>query len=633
MAGLQDSSKATGTHKFEDNYISRQSEIRHQYRPSFKGDSEIPLVIDNGSYRCRAGWANDKEPKLNFRNLVTRQRSKKDGEIQIGNNVSNLEAVRWLLRTQFDKDIVTHFDIQEQIFDYIFHHLGIESDGQIEHPVIVTETLCNPNYSRHLMTELLFECYQVPQLAYGIDSLFSFYQNMPVDRRYSDGLVVSFGYHNTCVLPYLDGRLDADRCRRVNIGGSQQAALLHRVLQLKYPGHLNSVNISRVEELLSKFGYVAKDFPSELRSWSVDSYYQDHVKKIQLPFTPVHSWSDDTKQASFQKLSKEIEEIIKMWNKQEESNVAALQNQWTEFQAEVLQSFEDLLQTLNKWNSLAAVCVSQLQEGIKLLKEKADSNMLHDWLEGLKGSYHNLCENRSDWLNQKELLRQKFLIGDNEEGDEKEDGQEIDTEDLSELEMKKKLQVALENLEEQVRPDEEESKKVAALEQLLRDIEAVLNSHSNQKRMTFDLAEYYQLHFGSERIRVPEILFQPSIIGVEQGGITETIEFILTQYNADLQSRLVKNVFLTGAVASYPNMVERFETELRAMRPFQSTFKVTRADDPILDAWRGAAKWGSNKDLFKDGAITKADYLERGGEYLKEHVASNRYYPTPVTKR
>jgi len=30
------------------------------------------------------------------------------------------------------------------------------------------------------MSELLFECYNVPSVAYGIDSLFSLYHNFPV---------------------------------------------------------------------------------------------------------------------------------------------------------------------------------------------------------------------------------------------------------------------------------------------------------------------------------------------------------------------------------------------------------------------------------------------------------------------
>ncbi|XP_071820810.1 actin-related protein 5-like [Apostichopus japonicus] len=617
----------TGTYEFKDSFLSNQEEQLHKY-PTFPQGNEVPVVIDNGSFRCRAGWGNDAEPKLDFRNFVTRQRSKREGEVQIGNNISNLEAVRWLLRTQFDRDVVTHFDVQEQIFDHVFHHLGIESEGQlVEHPVLMTEVLCNPNYSRHLMSELLFECYQVPKVAYGVDALFSLHHSQPMGDT-SDGLVVSFGYHNTCILPYLNSRLETAMCRRVNVGGYQQATFLSRALQLKYPSHFSAINNSRVEELLWNFAHISNDYKSELKSWSDPDYYKRNVCKIQLPFTPVNSWSDDTKQARLQKLTKEIDDVVKMWTTEEQNLIPDFQEQWQEFHSDVSSAFQALFNTLNKYNSLAENCVKQLQKGITLLKDTADNNAFHDWSEGLKNCHHSLCENRSDWLNQKEVLRQKFLDGETEDGEEKDEAQEIDTEDFSEQETKRKLLVALELMEEKMRPEEGESRKVGALEQLLRDVEAIMNSHSIQKKMTFDVAEYYQLHLGTELIRVPEILFQPSIAGMDQGGVAETMEFILSLYDQDNQSKLVQNVYLTGGLAAYPSMVERVEAELRAVRPFQSTFKVTKAADPALDAWKGAAKWSMDPNLMSEGSITKADYLEKGGEYLKEHSASNTYYPT-----
>ena len=40
--------------------------------------------------------------------------------------------------------------------------------------------------------------------------------------------------------------------------------------------------------------------------------------------------------------------------------------------------------------------------------------------------------------------------------------------------------------------------------------------------------------------RVPEIVYQPSMLGIEQAGIAETIDFILNHYSADLQTALVQ---------------------------------------------------------------------------------------------
>jgi actin-related protein 5 len=65
----------------------------------------------------------------------------------------------------------------------------------------MTEALCNPAHSRMLMNELLFETYQVPSVCYGLDMLFSAYQN---DIR--DGLIVSSGKVSTNLVPVLDGK-------------------------------------------------------------------------------------------------------------------------------------------------------------------------------------------------------------------------------------------------------------------------------------------------------------------------------------------------------------------------------------------------------------------------------------------
>lgn len=55
------------------------------------------------------------------------------------------------------------------------------------------------------MTELLFEGYGVPSVAYGVDSLFSLYANSP-SPDVIDGLVVSSSTSSTHVIPVLGGK-------------------------------------------------------------------------------------------------------------------------------------------------------------------------------------------------------------------------------------------------------------------------------------------------------------------------------------------------------------------------------------------------------------------------------------------
>lgn len=101
--------------------LKASQDIVHEYTAK---DHKVAIVIDNGSFHCRVGFANRKKPQLVFRNLVAKPRkdrnNKKEAkeEIQvqpqtlIGNDIVNIEAMRFQLRTQFDKNIVTHFYLQ-----------------------------------------------------------------------------------------------------------------------------------------------------------------------------------------------------------------------------------------------------------------------------------------------------------------------------------------------------------------------------------------------------------------------------------------------------------------------------------------------------------------------------------------
>ncbi|KAI9719707.1 MAG: Nuclear actin-protein involved in chromatin remodeling [Chrysothrix sp. TS-e1954] len=130
--------------------------------------------------------------------------------------------------------------------------------------------------------------------------------------------------------------------------------------------------------------------------------------------------------------------------------------------------------------------------------------------------------------------------------------------------------------------------------------------------------EMHQVHLNVERIRVPEAVFQPSIAGVDQAGVVEIVGDILTQRlrDEDMQSRMLKDIFLTGGNTMFQGFDERMRSDLRALLPAEAPMKVRKAKDPILDAWKGAAKWASS-DASKSAFVSRAEYMEKGSDYLK----------------
>lgn len=107
------------------------------------------------------------------------------------------------------------------------------------------------------MTELLFEGYQIPSLTYGVDSLFSFYENNGGSMA-TDGLVFSSGHHTTQIIPIFGGRGRLDLASRyfdnlpslkprISYGGIPAADFLLKSLQLKFPSFPVKMSFSQAQ--------------------------------------------------------------------------------------------------------------------------------------------------------------------------------------------------------------------------------------------------------------------------------------------------------------------------------------------------------------------------------------------------
>uniref|UniRef100_A0A6I8MX87 Actin-related protein 5 n=2 Tax=Ornithorhynchus anatinus TaxID=9258 RepID=A0A6I8MX87_ORNAN len=562
----------------------------------------VPLVLDNGSFEVRAGWAcpgAEPAPRLRFRSVCARSRGGAGGagpparapaapaRAPAPRAPGRPEPPRGLPRSPFDRGVPVNLHLQELLLDSTFQHLGVASQGCVDHPLVITEAVCNPLYSRQMMSELLFECYRVPKVSYGIDSLYSFYHNRRKNSPFS-GLVVSSGYQCTHVLPVLKGRLDAKNCKRINLGGNQSAIYLQRLLQLKYPGHLAAITLSRMEEILHEHSYIAEDYGEELQKWKSAEYYEDNVHKMQLPFS-----------------SKLLGSTLTAEEKQErrQQQMRRLQELNARRREEKLQLDQERLDRLLFVQEL-------LEDGQMDRFHKALVELNMDSAEELQSYIHKLSL-------AVEQTKQKILQAEvNVEVDVVDSKPE--TPDLEQLGSEQSL---------------EDVENINDFEPLFAEETAEVEKPVATVQPVFNLAEYHQLFLGTERIRAPEIIFQPSLIGEEQAGLAETIQYVLDRFPKEVQDTLVQNVFLTGGNMMYPGMKSRIEKELLEMRPFQSSFQVHVASNPILDAWYGARDWALEHMNSEEGWITRKDYEEKGGEYLREHAASNVHVPIRLPKQ
>ena len=84
------------------------------------------IIIDNGSYECRAGWSICEEPNLKFKNVVAKpkvQAKHSSVSFLVGKDISSIEQGKLHKKSPFDKNLITHFGTQEHILDHIFANL------------------------------------------------------------------------------------------------------------------------------------------------------------------------------------------------------------------------------------------------------------------------------------------------------------------------------------------------------------------------------------------------------------------------------------------------------------------------------------------------------------------------------
>ncbi|XP_056642695.1 actin-related protein 5 [Diorhabda sublineata] len=638
-------------------------DIIHSYPLTIR-ENAVPIVIDNGSYICRAGWSVYEAPLLQFKNLIAKprkERLKKDTsensqipQLQIGNDIVNIEAVRFQLKTQFDRNVVTHFEAQEHLFDYTFSHLGIDTDNSVNHPLVLTEAFLNPNTSRQLMSELLFECYEIPGLSYGVDSLFSYHyaQVKPLENA----LIVNLGYQTCHVIPIINNQTIFENTRRLNIGGWNVVTFLHRILQLKYPAHATAITLSRAEELLHSICAVSPDYTEELTKWTNHEYYEKNIKRIQLPYsiitnnaltleqqkerkrelarrlTEINARKREERLAEDQDKLKqflELQEIIDFGAEKEEVDQIL-----SEYELKSVQDLQKTVANLNariektKQKILASTNIDDIEE--PPIKQAKNSKMVFENDSALHSFLDNVKKMRQDIINKKLTRKQRKQDIFKRRTAAGQERMRI----ISQLARKEKgnddfgLRDEDWDIYKTISKDGGDSDSEAENEKLL-ELEEVIRAHEpSQFEEGVNVDEMHQLHVGIERFRAPELIFKPYMSGSVEAGLSEIIGYVLSLFNEEDQLKLAANVIVTGGLGSLKGFKERILNDLISIRPFKSEVNVNIMENCSLTAWYGAKEFAMRGDYTKN-LLTKSMYEECGPEYFKTHKASNRYYPTP----
>ncbi|KAB5594304.1 Chromatin remodeling complex subunit [Ceratobasidium theobromae] len=247
------------------------------------GTERPPIVIDNGATSFRYGFAGGSP--FSWLNSVSRYRERKTNKpILLFGDATNLDATsRAQSKQPWEGDLLLNFDALENAFDHAFIHLGVDTDT-VEHPILMTERLATPLHSRALTSELLFEAYGTPSVAYCVDSLMSLHQTLGPSQPLADSLVVSFNTSSTSVIPISGGRALLGYARRIPYGGSQASEFLLKLAQIKYPNFPAKVTKEQCTTMRHKLCEVALDYTDKLRELADPEKMADADRIVQFPF-------------------------------------------------------------------------------------------------------------------------------------------------------------------------------------------------------------------------------------------------------------------------------------------------------------------------------------------------------------
>ena len=142
-----------------------------------------------------------------------------------------------------------------------------------------------------------------------------------------------------------------------------------------------------------------------------------------------------------------------------------------------------------------------------------------------------------------------------------------------------------------------------------------IKNNSNEKKI-WQLPDAKNISLTSEQYMCTEILFNPSLLGLEHKGIHEAIYDTIMKCDMDLRMELAGNILLAGGNTTFPGFAERLQREIAALCPPKMKVNIIEPNNRVMSAWIGGSILTSLSS-FEQRWITKEQYEEEGNRLVK----------------
>ncbi|KAI1785539.1 actin-like protein Arp6 [Ganoderma leucocontextum] len=147
---------------------------------------------------------------------------------------------------------------------------------------------------------------------------------------------------------------------------------------------------------------------------------------------------------------------------------------------------------------------------------------------------------------------------------------------------------------------------------------------------SLDESTQQTLRMANERFSVPEILFHPTNIGLDQAGLSATVAASIALLPEDLQGMFWANIGLIGGNTAMPGFRNRLTSELRSLAPIECEVRVCASAEPILEAYRSAVVFAARPEFASRCVVTREEYQEMGSSACRRKFRD--WKPAPVDR-
>ncbi|KAJ5066829.1 actin-5c-like protein [Anaeramoeba ignava] len=228
----------------------------------YESDYPRRVVIDNGSFEIKSGFAGDDEPTIILSNVVgnlinqtnINDFTKKE---YIGNEAQkNREILN--LNYPIQRGIVEDWDNMETIWNYLFtSQLKIDPKNCL---FLMTYPQFNPKSSKEKTTQIMFETFDISAFYMHNAQILSLYSS-----GRTTGIVVDIGHGTTAIQPIYEGYEISHAIDRYNISGVDLTQYLIKLLEEKGYSFTTSSEIEMAREIKQRFCYCSTNYQEEIK--------------------------------------------------------------------------------------------------------------------------------------------------------------------------------------------------------------------------------------------------------------------------------------------------------------------------------------------------------------------------------